>query len=78
MITPTEETMTRNTPWNKMQKRAPGTHGLICCSQDPCGADGLPWWLSHKEPACSVGALGSKDPWRRAWQPTPVLLPGES
>ena len=22
--------------------------------------------------------LGRKIPWRRAWQPTPVLLPGES
>ena len=25
-----------------------------------------------------VQSLGQKDPWRRAWQPTPVLLPGES
>ena len=23
-------------------------------------------------------SLGWEDPWRRAWQPTPVLLPGES
>ena len=23
-------------------------------------------------------SLGSEDPWRRAWQPTPVFLPGES
>ena len=22
--------------------------------------------------------LGREDPWRKAWQPTPVLLPGES
>ena len=22
--------------------------------------------------------LGQEDPWRRKWQPTPVLLPGES
>ena len=47
---------------------------------------GLPWRLSGKEPACSAGAVGDarfnlwvrKMPWRRAWQPTPVLLPGES
>ena len=25
-----------------------------------------------------VWSLGSKIPWRRAWQPTPVFLPGES
>ena len=43
---------------------------------------GLPWWLSGKESVCSTGDLGSipglgRFPWRRAWQPTPVLLPGE-
>ena len=36
-----------------------------------------------KESACNAGDLGShawvrKIPWRRAWQPTPVFLPGES
>ena len=25
-----------------------------------------------------VQFLGREDPWRRKWQPTPVLLPGES
>ena len=25
-----------------------------------------------------VQSLGQDNPWRRAWQPTPVLLPGES
>ena len=24
-----------------------------------------------------VGSLGWEDPWGRAWQPTPVFLPGE-
>ena len=24
-----------------------------------------------------VQSLGQEDPWRRKWQPTPVLLPGE-
>ena len=28
--------------------------------------------------AQTVGSLGWKIPWRRAWQPTPVFLPGES
>ena len=36
-----------------------------------------------KESASNVGDLGSipglgRSPWRRAWQPTPVFLPGES
>ena len=47
---------------------------------------GLPWWLSNKESACNVGYAGDmgsipgpgKIPWRRAWQPTPAFLPGES
>ena len=39
---------------------------------------GFPGVLDGKESACSVGNLGWKIPWRRAWQPTPVSLPGES
>ena len=36
-----------------------------------------------KESACNAGDLGlipglERFPWRRAWQPTPVFLPGES
>ena len=46
---------------------------------------GLPRWLSDKEPACQCGRCKGhrfdpwvgKIPWRRAWQPTPVFLPGE-
>ena len=42
----------------------------------PDGSDG-------KEPICNVGDLGlipglERFPWRRAWHPTPVFLPGES
>ena len=33
---------------------------------------GLPWWFSGFNPWVE------KIPWRRAWQPTPVFLPGES
>ena len=37
----------------------------------------------RKESSCNEGDLGlipglAKIPWRRAWQPTPVFLPGES
>ena len=47
---------------------------------------GFPWWLSGKESTC-LGRRYRKygfDPrvgkilWRRAWQPTPVFLPGEN
>ena len=45
----------------------------LCC---PGSTDG-------KESACNVGDVGSipglgRPPWRRAWQPTPAFLPGES
>jgi len=44
---------------------------------------GLPRWLSGKESACQCrrhrfDPWVRKIPWRRAWQPTPVVLPGES
>ena len=46
---------------------------------------GLPQWLRGKESFCNAGASGDTDsitvrkiPCRRARQPTPVLLPGES
>ena len=44
---------------------------------------GFPWWLRGKESTCKTEDPGSihglgKIPWRRAWQPTPVFLPGKS
>ena len=46
---------------------------------------GLPWWLRDKESACKARATGDgfdpwvgKLPWRKAWQPTPLLLSGGS
>ena len=47
---------------------------------------GFPWWLSSKESAYDMEDAEcprfdpwvGKIPWRRAWQSTPVLLPGES
>ena len=43
----------------------------------------LPWWLSGKESTCQFRRHGfnpwvRKNPCRRAWQPTPVFLPGTS
>ena len=48
--------------------------------------EGLPWWLSSKESARSAGVAGDLDsipgsgrfPSKKAWQSTPVFLPGES
>ena len=42
-----------------------------------------PRWLSDKDPACQCRRHGfdhwvGKIPWRRAWKPTPVFLPGAS
>ena len=47
---------------------------------------GFPGGSSGKEPGCQCRRLKRcgfdpwvwKIPWRRAWQPTPVFLPGES
>ena len=44
---------------------------------------GLPPWLSGKGPTCQCRRCGfdpwlRKIPWRRKWQPTPVILPGKS
>ena len=43
----------------------------------------LPWWLRGESICLECGRPGfnswvGKIPWRRKWQPTPVLLPGES
>ena len=43
---------------------------------------GLLWWLSGKETTwqsrrCEFDLWVGKIPWRRAWLPTPVFLPGE-
>ena len=45
----------------------------------------LPGWLSGKDPACQCRRCRThgldpyigKTPWRRKWQPTPVVLPGK-
>ena len=44
---------------------------------------GFPWWLRWWRICLQCGRLGfdpwvGKLPWRRAWQLTPVFLPGES
>ena len=63
------------------------TRSILACSLSlwghlPCWG-GLPRWLSGKESACQCRRHGfeswvGKIPWRREWQATLVLLPGES
>ena len=43
---------------------------------------GLPWWLSGNESACQCrrhrfDPWVRNIPWRRAWEPTSVFLPGK-
>ena len=47
------------------------------------GEVGFPWWLSGKESAspcrrCGFDPWIGKIPWRRKWQPIPVVLSGKS
>ena len=39
---------------------------------------GFPGGSEGKASACNAGDPGGKIPWRRKWQPTPVILPGKS
>ena len=54
---------------------------MICCFKELL--QGFPGGARGNEPACQGGRSKfdppvGKTPWRRAWQPTPVFLPGES
>ena len=60
----------------------PGTY-LTLNKWDVKKEEGSPWWLSGKESACQhrrcgFNPLERKIPWRRKWQPTPVVLPQKS
>ena len=67
---------------NKRQKRHNGHTNL----GNAAWVIRLPRWASGKEPACQCrrrkrhrfNPWVREIPWRRAWQPTPVFLPGES
>ena len=53
----------------------------LCCKL--VSSLGFPGGSDGKESTCNAGNLGlvpelGRSPWRRAWQPTPVFLPGES
>ena len=54
-----------------------GTSLLICFPGDPSGKESTCQCKRHKKHKFYTLVVG-KIPWRRAWQPTPVFLPGES
>ena len=56
---------------------------VILWDKEELRLQGLPWWLRGLSVCLECGRLGfdpwvGKIPWRRKWQPTPVLLPGKS
>ena len=63
-----------------------GFHDNICslnilttqCNSSHSTTLGFPDSADGKESETWFQSLGWKDPWRRAWQPTPVFSPGES
>ena len=68
-----QETKIGSLGWEDPGKRGMATHSSIL---------GLPWWLSGKQSAWQYRRHGfdpwvGKIPWRWAWQPTPLFLPGE-
>ena len=67
--------------------REVGGHGFSTLGVGgACGLGSFPGGASGKEPICQCSRYKKrgfmswvgKIPWRRAWQPTPVFLPGES
>ena len=66
-------------------QKLPAQYELLILGWVPCGYPsylGFPGGSDGKESAGNMGnrydPLVRKIPWRRAWQPTPVFLPGES
>ena len=69
-----QETLVHFLGGEVLLEKAEGTHSSIL---------GLPCWLRRLRIYLQCGRPGldpwvGKTPWRRAWQPTPVFLPGES
>ena len=51
----------------------------LCVKTPTLSHQGFPGGSEGKESTCNAGdAWVGKMPWRRAWQPTPVFLPGDS
>ena len=72
---------------HNLQKKSPHVPKFLVKNNfpSPVNEQGPPSWLSGKESACSAADTGNgfdpwvgQVPWRRAWRPAPVFLPGES
>ena len=69
------------TPGSRGRRKEEGTG-----SKSPASLTGFPGGASGKEHICQCrrhkrrgfSRLVEKIPWRRAWQPTPIFLPGQS
>ena len=65
----------------RMRPRTAG--GIQAAREGRCADQSFPGGSEVKVSACNAGDPGlipgsGRFPWRRKWQPTPVLLPGES
>ena len=71
---------------NEAREGGARAHSLVATLRSFVSDLGLPRWRSDKEPPCQCrrhkrcgfSPWVGKIPWSRAWQPTPVFLPGES
>ena len=62
---------------NSNQKKSRGSNAYITMLPDSAsGKDSTCQWRRHKR--CAYDPWVRKMPWRRAWQPTSVFLPGET
>ena len=70
---------------NEAREGGARAHSLVATLRSFVSDLGLPRWHSDKEPPCQCrrhkrcgfSPWVGKIPWSRAWQPTPVFLPGE-
>ena len=66
-----------------LELRVESTFSMLTGYMGVGDSQGFPAGSNGKVSACNAGdlgsipGLGSKIPWRRKWQPTPVLLPGK-
>ena len=77
----------RSLAWHRGSRCVPGLGTWFCFFLSywlrSCLCDLASGWLSGQESICQCWRLRfdtsvGKIPWRRAWQPTPVFLPGKS
>ena len=74
------ETWVRSLGWEDPLEKGKTSHPNILAWRIPWDLFGLPWWLRQKSVCLQCGRPRfdpqvRKIPWRRKWQPTPVLVP---